>query len=103
MKIVSLIVFVSASIFLVACGGEDSPAPPATPASAVQEESAAAPVEAVEEEENVRDPPQEECPELPTPPEDDSHKPQGEAASPAGRIHQPRLDRVPPRRIVARV
>ena len=80
MKIVSLIVFVSASIFLVACGGEDSPAPPATPASAVQEESAAAPVEAAAaEEEYVSEPPQEEFPELPTPPEDDSHKPQGEA------------------------
>ena len=39
MKIVSLIMLVSASIFLVACGGEES-APPSTPASAVQEESA---------------------------------------------------------------
>ena len=85
MKIVSLIVFVSASFFLVACGGEDSPAPPATPASAVQEESAAAPVEAEalelhrEAEEYVSKPPQEEFSQLPTPPEDDSHKPQGEA------------------------
>ena len=80
MKIVSLIVFVSTSIFLVACGGEDSPAPPATPVSAVQEESAAAPVEAeAEEEEYVSEPPKEEFSQLPTPPEDDSHQPQGEA------------------------
>ena len=79
MKILLFIMFVSASIFLVACGEEESSAPPPTPASAVQEESAAAPVEAVVEEEYVSEPPQEEFPELPTPPEDDSHKPQGEA------------------------
>ena len=72
---------VSASIFLVACGGEES-APPSTPASAVQEESAGSavpmPVES-EVEEYVSEPSKDEFTPLPTPPEDDSHQPQGEA------------------------
>ena len=81
MKIVSLIMLVSASIFLVACGGEES-APPPTPASTVQEESAGSavpmPVES-EVEEYVSEPSKDEFTPLPTPPEDDSHQPQGEA------------------------
>ena len=82
MKILLFIMFVSASTLLIACGGEESSAPPPTPTSAVQEESAGSavpmPVES-EVEEYVSEPSKDEFIQLPTPPEDDSHQPQGEA------------------------
>ena len=79
MKIVSLIVLVSASIFLVACGGEESSAPPSAPANAVVESEAEEYVSEPSTDESIPHSSSLGVDRLPIPPEDDSHQPQGEA------------------------